>query len=614
MFGDSLASTFRQRTPHMSSAHLFREVALAVAHRPAVRHLATLLTYEELAEAAGGVAAWLRSRGVERGGIVATLLDRSPWCAAASLGAWAAGAAYVHLDPADPDERIASLLANLRPDAVLTDLRNWQRLSMDRSSSLLLDQARPAARYTVTPRADLDDLAYLVHTSGSTGVPKIVEVQHRALLNQRDAFWRFVEPLTADSFGLATTFAADLSLHSVCGALLSGARLDIYDTHVVLDAVALAAELREYPVDHLNYTPSLVEALAAQHDLVELLPDQMLFVGGEPFPPRLVTALLRAAPDLAVFNAYGPSEATIEMMMHRVTPGDASRSRVPVGTPLDGTEARLLDSERKPVPPGTAGELHIGGLCLAKGYRGNPKATADRFWVAADGTRLYATGDLMVRDENGSHEFLRRVDRQLKIRGHRVEPNEVETHLLALPRVRQALVTGERTGDDAGLDLVGYFVADPPVEAGDVRRALSLTLPPSMVPGRLHAVAAIPTTTNGKADLAALRTMVADRAGPATVTDPPRSENEVMVANVWRSVLGDQELSRSARFMEIGGDSLKALRVFALLRRHHPQLTIGTLFEHPTIAELATALERSQAASREEHTTDGDVAAKVVQL
>jgi non-ribosomal peptide synthetase component F len=301
-----------------TAAHVFESVAAQSKALPALRQGESQLTYTELAQAAGRVAAWLRAEGVDRGDVVATLMDRSSRCMIAVLGAWAVGAAYVHIEATDPDARIAALLGTTKARAVLTDDRNLPRLPSDAPPARVLDDAAPGQRYEIAAGLTADDVAYLVCTSGSTGTPKAVEVQHSALLNYCDAFWQRVTQQTLDSFGLVTTFAADLGKVSVYGALLSGARLDVYPRDTTLDPSALAADLKAHPVDCLTYTPSHLETLASEGDLAALLPERVLVVAGEAFPPRLAEAILNARPDLEVHNGYGPSEATILATMHRV--------------------------------------------------------------------------------------------------------------------------------------------------------------------------------------------------------------------------------------------------------------------------------------------------------
>ncbi|QBS44593.1 non-ribosomal peptide synthetase [Nocardia sp. CS682] len=582
----TLSATLRQSP---TAAHTFAYLATELPDRPALRQGDIQFTYRELASSAGAVAAWLRGQGIGRGDVVATLMDRSVRCLAGVLGAWSVGAAYVHLEATDPEPRLRALLQTTGARAVLTDTRNRSRISEDGLPVHVLTDATKGVPVDLAFGLHRDDVAYLVCTSGSTGTPKAVQVSHRALLNYCAAFWERVA-VPIDSFGLATTFAADLGKVSVYGALLSGARLDVYSRETTLDPVALAADLAAHPADCLTYTPSQLEALAAEGDLAALLPQRLLVVAGEAFPPRLAAAILRARPNLEVHNGYGPSEATILATMHRVTAADAHRPRVPVGTPLSGVRAVVLDDELAPVPDGTPGTLYLGGECVALGYLGDTARTEAKFVrLDASDTRFYCTDDLVIREPGGSLDYLGRADRQIKIRGNRVEPGEVEAALLLSPGVRQAVVTGERAHPDQPLELVAYVVGT--AEPANLTRSLRDELPSALVPSRIMPVPHIPVTPNGKADFAALHALADSGPTPIRATDPPRTPTEQLVAGIWCEVLGRAEIGRDERFMEIGGDSFKALTVFARLRRHYPALVIAQIYAHASIADLAAALD-----------------------
>ncbi|MEV7096291.1 non-ribosomal peptide synthetase [Amycolatopsis sp. NPDC051045] len=570
-----------------TAAHAFAAVAEAAGNRPALRQGGAIIGYAELAGAAGAAADWLRGRGIGRGDVVAVLHDRSPRSMIAVLAAWAVGAAYVHIEATDPDARVAALLATTKARAVFTDERNAGRLTGSALPVATLETA--SAPYRIEPGLAPGDVAYLVCTSGSTGTPKAVVVAHRALLNYTAAFFERIEAPSLDSFGLATTFAADLGKVSVYGALLSGVRLDVYRRETTLDPVALAADLRAHPADCLTYTPSQLEALAAEGELAALLPRKLLVVAGEAFPPRLARAILAVRPDLEVQNGYGPSEATILATMHRVVPADADKPRVPIGTPLAGVRARVLGPDGGPVARGDLGVLHLGGVCLADGYLGEPELTAAKFAAVGDEGPFYCTDDVVVEGPGGTLDYLGRADRQLKVRGNRVEPGEVEAALLDRPGVRQAVVTGESPAAGGPKELVAYVTGTG--EPAGLVRALRETLPSALVPSRIHFVPAIPVNLNGKTDFGALRAAAEQATAPEETTEPPRTETERFVLDVWSEVLGRAAIGRTDRFMEIGGDSFKALTVFARLRRTYPDLVITQLYQHATAAELASALD-----------------------
>lgn len=581
----------REAPPAHSVAALFGSIATAFSARTAVRHRDTELTYGELALVAGGIARLLRENGVGPGDVVATVLDRSTWSVGSMLGVLAAGAVFLNLEMNDPEERLAALIEQASPSAVLTDPQNAGRLPSRIRNVFVLDQSTPRAPYVIADAIDSESLAYLVHTSGSSGDVKSVEISHGAVLNHHRIFWKYLKPITrVDSVGVVTTFAADISLIAFFGALLSGARLDVYDRNTTLDADLLTAELARHPVDFITYVPSLLAALAGQRAIEDVLPRKVITVGGEVFPPSLARAIFDARPELLVINGYGPSEATMEVTMHLLQRSDADAARIPVGRPLDGITLRLLDDRGRLVPDGIAGVLYIGGDCLARGYRGDKDLTAAKFSIQDNGDRLYRTDDVMIRREDGSYDFVGRADRQLKIRGNRVEPGEVEAALLRMKEIGSAVVVGEERIAGGPVELTAYVVLHSEVEPGEIIRQLGKTLTRALIPSRVSIVPGLPLTSNGKIDMFALRCSVE----PAIAsTDSPRSESEIFVAGLWEATLGLNSVGREVPFMEVGGDSLSALRVFAGLRQRFPDVGISQIFEYPTVAALAAALDNA---------------------
>ncbi len=567
----------------VTCADRFARVARTAADTIAVRHDAASLTYRALAGQAGALARRLRERGVRHGDVVATVLDRSPLAVIAMLGSWAVGAAYAHIDADEPDSRIAEALSVTEARVVLTDRGNARRVP----GSLVLDKL-PAAPYEPVAGRSSSDVAYLAFTSGSTGTRQAVLVEHGSVRNYVTALGERIGSMP-DTYASTTTFAADLGNTSVFGALLTGGTLDIIDAETVLDPTAFAARLRRYPAGMVKCTPSQLETLLNADE--PTLPTDVLIVGGEAFPPHLARSVLAARPDLAVFNHYGPTETTIGVLMHRVTEADLDRATVPIGRPLAGVDIAVLDESGLPVAAGESGELHIGGRATARGYAGGDEFTSMRFAEGIDG-RHYASGDLVRHNEQGDIEFLGRLDRQLKVGGLRIEPAEVENVLLAQRGIRQAVVTGEPADTDRPTELVAYLVGL--VECTGLLRRLRRALPASHVPSRIHHVARIPVTRNGKTNFTALRKLAARK--PAAAARRPDTGTERLVADVWCEVLRHVEIDVRVRFDDLGGDQAKARTVLGKLRGHFPTLTIAQLSAHPTVAELAAALDRDDVA------------------
>jgi acyl-coenzyme A synthetase/AMP-(fatty) acid ligase len=391
------------------------------------------------------------------------------------------------------------------------------------------------------------------------------------------------------TFASTTTFASDLGNTSVFGALLTGGTLDIVDDETVSNPRAFVARLRKYPVGLLKCTPSQLTALIGNGDARRVLPTDVLVLGGEAFPTRLARTVLAARPNLAVFNHYGPTETTIGVLMHRVTEADLGSAVIPIGRPLGGVEIAVLDETRQPVADGEPGRLHIGGLAPARGYAGDDELTEAKF-VERGARRFFASGDLVRRNENGDIEHVGRVDRQLDVGGHRIEPAEVENVLVAQRGIRQAVVTGERPRPDQPMELVAYLVGL--VEHTDLERRLRRALPASHLPGRIHQVARIPMSRNGKTNFTALRKLAADTVKPPAVpVQRPRTTTERLIADVWRAVLKHVEIDVHTKFGGLGGDEDKSQAVLVKLRQNYPELTVAVLDAHPTIAELAAALD-----------------------
>ncbi|MFC8452120.1 amino acid adenylation domain-containing protein [Kitasatospora sp. NPDC057223] len=575
--------------PPQTVTDLFEQQARRTPHAPAVRSRDGELSYAALDERADRLAHRLRGLGVGRGTRVGVLLERGTGLLVALLAVLKADGVYVPLDPLHPVRRIGSLIEDTRAAVVVTTGPLAGRVAGAGAEVLLLDggppPAGPASR--LERSTGPDDLAYVFHTSGSTGTPKGVQIPHSALANFLHAMAARLE-LAPDATVLGITTASfDPSMLDLCLPLLTGARLVLADAEQARDPERLIRLIGEARPDVLQATPSMLRMLVDTGWTPG--PGLTVLSGGEKLHTDLAAAL--AAGGAPVQDLYGPTEATIWTSVAR----HGADGHVREWAAVDNTTVRVLDDRLEPVAEGGTGQVCIGGDGLAWGYRGRPAQTAGVFLpdphATAPGGRLYATGDLGRLRPDGSLEILGRSDHQVKIRGHRIEPGEIEAALLALAGVRAAVVHPTPDGS-GGRQLTAYLVAEdaanPP--APDALRAELLDfLPHHLVPAAFVLLDAIPTAVSGKVDRHALPVPAPQAAGPAAA---PRTPRERSVAAVWEEVLGATGIGAHDDFFLLGGHSLLATRVSVRLRAAlGVDVPVRALFDHPTVAALATALD-----------------------
>ncbi len=553
------------------------------------------MRYGELDAAADRLARRLRTLGIgaeTRVGICAT---RSPRLVIALLAVLKAGGAYVPLDSAYPRERLAYMLADTGATVLLTEKRLLSTLPYSTAKSVLLDgcdeepaveNAGPGGHAEIAEPAELPaSLAYLIYTSGSTGRPKGVAISHgsfAALVS-----WAVSVFSPADLAGVvaSTSVCFDLSIFELFVPLSCGGTVLLVDDALAL-ALPQAAEIAARAT-LLNTVPSAAAELVRSGALPAGL--QAINLAGERLPRALVDQLYAAGAP-RVYNLYGPSEDTTYSTFTRIAAGD---SRPPaIGCAIAGGRALLLDEWLQPVPPGVAGEIFLGGAGVARGYLGRPDLTASSFlpdpWSGVPGDRLYRTGDLARhRSEDGQLEFLGRTDDQIKIRGVRVEPGEIESALASVARVRDAVVVA-REDIPGDRRLVAYVTGD--VSTDLLREALHRKLPAAMVPAAFVVLSDLPLTANGKVDKKALPAPEWHRADGDHVA--PRTPVEEILAGIWGDVLGVERIGATDHFFELGGHSLLATRVMSNLRRvFNVEMPMRDLFATPVLADLAAGIE-----------------------
>ncbi|HEX8274758.1 MAG TPA: amino acid adenylation domain-containing protein [Longimicrobiaceae bacterium] len=580
--------------PDRGVHELVAEQAARTPGAAALRFAGRTTTYAELERDAGRLAHRLRELGVGPEARVGLCMERSPAMVAAMLAVLRAGGAYVPLDPEYPAGRIAHMLSDSGATTLLTTRRLLGELPEFGGRTVLVDGGgeehdAPPGAPAPAPRVLPESLAYVIYTSGSTGTPKGVAVPHRALASQI-AWMLRAHPLSAGDRVLQRTPSAfDASVWEIWAPLAAGATLVVAEPGEHREPARLAGLMAAEGITVAQFVPQLLGALL-EEELPARTALRRVFCGGEALPSELAAAA-RAALGAEVVNLYGPTEVCINATAHTFA-GERAVT-VPIGGPVDNVRAYALDAAGEPVPAGVPGELYLGGVQVARGYLGRPGLTAERFvpdpFAAEPGARLYRTGDRVRRLGGGALEFLGRVDQQVKLRGFRIEPGEVEAALRAHPAVRDAAVVVRGAGT-AGARLVAYHVpAGEAARAGELRDFLRGRLPEHMVPGAFVALESLPLTPSGKLDRRALPEPAAD-GGAEHVA--PRTPAEEVLAAIWAEVLGVERVGVEDSFFDLGGHSLLATRVASRARAAlGVELPVRALFEAPTVAALAARAE-----------------------
>ncbi|MEW5928180.1 MAG: amino acid adenylation domain-containing protein [Gemmatimonadota bacterium] len=592
----------RARPRDASLAELFAERAAASPDAVAVEHGDERVTYAGLDARAERLARRLAAAGVRPGDRVALLGERSVALVAAMLGVVRMGAAYVPLDPGHPADRLRRIVEDAGARVLLAcgngseeyEVRSTlHTVGQADGGSSSEDEVSLRTSYSVLRTSFPDSLAYVVYTSGSTGAPKGVMVPHRAVA-------RLVEgcdlaPLgPGDAVAHLSNPAFDAAVWEVWGALLGGARLVVLGRDAALAPARLGRELAERGVTAVFLTTSLFN-LVAREAPAALASLRHVVFGGEAADAHAVRAVLRAGAPERLVNAYGPTEATVFATSHRVPSLADDAASVPIGRPLAGDRAYVLDAHGQPAPPGVPGELCLGGDGVAWGYLGRPELTAGRFvpnpFGGEPGARLYRTGDRVRRRGDGALEHLGRLDGQVKLRGFRIEPAEIEAALAAHPAVAEAVVVVREDGGEKRLAAYVVPARGSAPSAAELRGHLAGRLPAYMVPASFTPLAAVPVTSSGKTDRRALPAPDAPAAGAGS--EGPRDMLEHQVAAIWRELLGCGPVGIRDDFFELGGHSLLAVRMLGRVEeRFGRRVPLSTIFAGATVEGVAAALRR----------------------
>ncbi|MEU0148673.1 amino acid adenylation domain-containing protein [Streptomyces sp. NPDC006288] len=552
------------------------------------------LTYAGLDRAADRIARRLAAEGVGPGSLVAVSAERSLGLVAGLLGVLRTGAGYTPLEPDYPAERLAFMLADSGATVLLTQ-RGLPVPGDCAARVLLLDD--PAQWEEAGPERpvrgpDADDIAYMIYTSGSTGRPKGVPNTHRAIVNRLLWMARTYAVGPADAVLQKTPTGFDVSVWELFLPLITGARLVVAEPGGHKDAAHLRDTIAGRGVTVAHFVPAMLDVFLAEEDVERCTTLRRVVCSGEELAPHTARAFTARLPHCALANLYGPTEAAVDVTSWEC---EGPLATVPIGAPVDNTRLYVLDACLRPAPVGTPGELHIGGAQVSLGYHRRAGLTAARYVpdpYGPPGSRLYRTGDLARWTAGGQLEHLGRIDQQVKVRGMRIEPGEIEAALRAEPGVTAAAVV-VREDNPGDKRLVAYLVTAGAGEEPDparLRTALRRTLPDHMVPAAFVALDALPLSPNGKLDRRALPAPQARRAGGAV--SAPETATEQILADIWAEVLTLPEVGTDDDFFDLGGHSLLATQVVARARKRLPEagarpVSVMDLFTCRTVRALA---------------------------
>ncbi|RAP12538.1 hypothetical protein C2W58_03447 [Bacillus pumilus] len=576
--------------PSDQTVHALIEAkAYQTPHQKAATFCGTSWTYEELNNRANRVASRLRSNGIKRGDRVGILTRPSLDMTAAVLGVLKTGAAFVPIDADYPDQRIAYMLEDCGAEVLLMQ-KGLTAPSSFTGHVLHIEDAVEGEAQEIQVHVKPTDLAYMIYTSGTTGQPKGVMVEHQSLVNL--AFWHndAFQVTNADRTAKYAGFGFDASIWEMFPTWIAGAELHIIDEAIRLDMIKLNAYFNDENITIAFLPTQLCEQFMSMenHSLRYLLTGGDKLKQVKPVPYKLV-------------NNYGPTENTVVATSGIINPDQGT---LPIGTAIANTRFYIMGSLYDLSPPGVPGELVIAGKGLARGYWNLPEETNKRFVPDPfyPDERMYLTGDLVKWTEDGELIYLGRKDHQVNIRGFRIELSEIEAQLLALAKVKEAVVTTVKDTSEQDA-LAAYVITDE--ETNDLKESLKRTLPDYMVPSWIIKLDQLPMTANGKVDLKALP--APDKEANQTAYESPRDEVETLLCGIWEDVLGVSQVGIHDHFFFLGGDSIKGIQMASRLTQAGWKLDMKLLFQYPTIAELRPYIEEADQLTADQSPVEGEV-------
>lgn len=590
--------------PDANLAWLVAEQARATPDAAAIVGDRTV-SYRALAERAEDIAAALRGRGLCAEQPVGVLMQRSAEMVAVLLGILRAGGAYLPLDPDDPVERAGRMVQLAGCALVVGDeplLERWRATRRRRATgatepALLAIDSIPRLTERPDPSSCApggERLAYVLFTSGSTGEPKGVEVEHRSAVNLLRAARDLLAFAATDRYLATATIAFDISVAELFLPLVTGASLLLRDRALLLDPARLAREVRSFDVTVVQLGPSVWSAMLGGN--VAFPRVRVAISTGEPIAPALAQRL--ASVGEQAWNLYGPTETTVWATAQRLTRGGKSLSTMsaPIGRALDNLILLIVDEAGSPVPEGSHGELCVGGVGVARGYRNRPDLTEERFALLGDeGRRYYRTGDLVCRDADGTVHYFGRNDDQIKVHGVRVEPREVEAGILRVAGVAQAAATWYAlpSGSRSIAAAIVWHSPHPP-SAQELQHRLGAYLGAQMTPSRFVFVDRLPLTSSGKVDRQAIRQAAVD-AGRRGATAHGFTDTEARLMMIWKRLLGLESVAADDHFFSIGGDSLAAMQMLIEVEAmFEVSLAVQAVYEAPMLNRLAESIDRAR--------------------
>ena len=602
-------NTLREFPNTKTIVQLFEEQVARTPDQNALQFEKEEFTYAALNARVNQLARRLAANGVNKGDLVPICIERGTDMLIGMLSILKSGAAYVCIDPHLPQQRISSMLDDIGAGVVLSSAACKAKVQSDKPVIIVeldnqdLDYLDPS---NLTHLASAGDLAYVVYTSGSNGKPKGVMIEHHSLVNLLTGIYKEIDFCSGCMMLAVTTYSFDISYLELFMPLVVGGTVTIVSRDVAMDGFLLKALLNQNSRAFMQVTPSTWQSLLDCEWTNE--EGTIMLTGGEALPENLKENLMAVG---KLWNLYGPTETTIWSATKVM---DAQL--VSIGKPIQNTEIYILGNHGEIVPIGVAGEIHIGGEGLARGYLNKLELTASRFpdvYIKGHSDiRLYKTGDLGKWLPSGDIQYLGRIDDQVKVRGHRVELKEVESVLLKHPQIKQVVVTTLELGEKNIRQLVAYLVSEDTIKSEALRDFAEASLPNYMIPAYFIQLPALPLTPNGKLDKKSLPAPAQAEQTNGSHYMAPRTAIEKWLVDIWQSILEKKHIGIEDNFFELGGDSIKSIQIGSRLRKHGYRLNVADILQYPTIRAVgkrAVAIIRQA----EQSSIEGDVALSPVQ-